>query len=164
MEKCIERLKLFLSENGVKYEIQRHREVFTAQAVAAELHEKGSHVAKVVIVWADGKKFMLVLPAPAHVDFDRAQAMLSADDVRQAREEEFGFLFPDCDLGAMPPFGNLYDIPVYLDRSLTAAPDLVFQAGSHRETMKIPTADYLRLVSPSIGDFALQTRAAPAAA
>ena len=164
MATCLERLKFFLDENGVKYEIQHHREVFTSQAVANELHEKGAHVAKVVIVWAAGKLVMLVLPAPTHVDFERVKAMLGTEHVRRAHEVEFKSVFPDCDVGAMPPFGNFYHLPVYIDHVLVEEPYLVFQAGSHRETMKVATTDYLRLVKPTPGDFALHARPVPATA
>lgn len=164
MMTCIERLGSFFDDYGVKYEVQEHRDVFTMQEVAAELHEKGAHVAKVVIAWAEGKLIMLVLPAPAHVDFDRVKDMLGTKHVRPAREDEFKFLFPDCDVGAMPPFGNLYTIPVYIHRLLTEEPYLIFQAGSHRETMRMATTDYVRLAAPTVGDFVLHTEAAGAAA
>jgi Ala-tRNA(Pro) deacylase len=83
--------------------------------------------------------------------------------VRREREEEFKYLFPDCDVGAMPPFGNLYNVPVYLDRSLAEEPYMVFQAGSHHDTMRIAMADYLRLASPTVGDFTLRQRDAEVA-
>jgi Ala-tRNA(Pro) deacylase len=98
---------------------------------------------------------MLVLPAPALVDLDRVKAMLHANEVRRAREAEFANIFADCDVGAMPPLGHLYKVPIYLDRSLVDQPYLVFQAGSHRTTMKIAMSDYVRLAGPVIGDFAL---------
>jgi Ala-tRNA(Pro) deacylase len=164
MMTCIERLRSFFDEYGVKYEVQEHRDVFTMQEVAAEVHEKGAHVAKVVIAWAEGKLIMLVLPAPAHADFDKIKDMLGVAQARPAREDEFKFLFPDCDIGAMPPFGNLYAIPVYVHRSLTEEPYLVFQAGSHRKTMKIAMKDYLRLASPTAGDFIVHAQPAGAAA
>jgi Ala-tRNA(Pro) deacylase len=153
MTTCMERLKEFLHENGVLFEVQQHREVFSTQAVAAELHEKGAHVAKVVIARADGRIVMLVLPAPARVDFERAAEALGAHYVRPAREDEFKSLFPDCQVGAMPPFGNLYGVAVYLDQSLTLMPALVFQGGSHRDTLRIALADYLRLAKPKVVAF-----------
>lgn len=162
MEKCLERLKFLLSENGIKYETQHHQEVYTTQEVAAELKEKGRHVAKVFIALADGKVTMLVLPAFGRVDFDRAKELLGAKFVRRAQEDEFKHVFPDCEVGAMPPFGNLYNVPVYLDRSLASMPYLVFQAGSHRDSMKIAMSDYLRAASPVVGDFI--QRAEPAGA
>ena len=161
METCIDRLKQYLTDNAVYYEVQSHRQVFTIQEVAAELHESGEHVAKVFIARADGQLVMLVLPAPHHVDFERAAKALGVHSVQRAREAEFAYLFPDCDVGAMPPFGNLYKLPVYLDCTLAEQPVLVFQAGSHRATMKIAMADYFRLASPTIADFAHQPEPAP---
>ena len=160
METCIDRLEQYFTENRVTYEVEEHRQAFTIQEVAATLHEKGSHVAKVFIARTDGQLIMLVLPAPAHVDFDRVKAMLGAETVQRAREVEFAHLFPDCDVGAMPPFGNFYNVPVYIDRWLATQPAIVFQAGSHRETMKIAMSDYLRLTLPTIGDFAQQAEPA----
>jgi Ala-tRNA(Pro) deacylase len=154
METCLDRLEQYLIENRIYYEVQEHRSAFTMQEVAAALHERGSRVAKVLIARADGQLIMLVLPAPLLVDFDRAGEMLGCKQLQLVREREFARLFPDCDVGAMPPFGNFYDMPVYLDDSLAEQPYLVFQAGTHQETMKIAMSDYLLLVDPKIGDFA----------
>ena len=96
---------------------------------------------------------MLVLPAPAQVDLDKVRALLKAKEARRAREYEFAQLFADCDVGAMPPFGNVYQVPVYIDRSLVEEPYIVFQAGTHHTTMKSAMSDYHRLVNPLIGDF-----------
>ena len=155
METSLDRLEQYLIENRVYYEVQEHRQAFTIQEVAAALHEKGLHVAKVFIAWADGQLVMLVLPAPALVDLDRVREMLGATDVRRAREAEFAQRFSDCDVGAMPPLGNLYHVPVYLDCTLADQPTIVFQAGSHRTTLKIAMSDYWRLAQPKVGDFAL---------
>lgn len=155
METCLNRLEQCFIENRVYYEVQEHRQAFTIQEVAAILHEKGLHVAKVFIAWADGQLIMLVLPAPAQVDLDRVRDLLGAVDVRRAHEAEFARAFPDCDVGAMPPFGHLYKVPVYLDCTLADERYLVFQAGSHRTTMKIAMSDYWRLAKPKIGDFAI---------
>jgi Ala-tRNA(Pro) deacylase len=125
------------------------------QEVAASLHEKGEHVAKVFIAAVDDRPVMLVLPAPALVDLDRVRVMHNATEARRAREYEFAQLFADCDVGAMPPFGHFYQVPVYLDRSLADAPYIVFQAGSHHTTMKIAMSDYRRLANPQVGEFAL---------
>lgn len=154
MERCLERLRQYLNEHGVKYEVQHHREVYTIQEVAAEVGEKGHHVAKVFIAHADDKPIMLVLAAPDHVDYQRVKDYLGAEHVERAREEEFKRLFPDCDVGAMPPFGNLYHIPVYLERGLSNIPYIVFQAGSHSDTIKMAMEDYLRLAAPKITRFA----------
>ena len=156
METCIDKLEQYFAENRIYYEIQEHRTTFTIQEVAGVLHEKGAHVAKVFIARADNKLVMLVLPAHLKVDFDQARKLIGAYDVQRAREIEFVHLFPDCDVGAMPPFGNFYNVPVYVDQMLAMQPFIVFQAGSHRETMKIATSDYLRLVEPTVGEFAMQ--------
>jgi Ala-tRNA(Pro) deacylase len=164
METCLDRLEQYLIENRVYYEVQEHRPAFTIQEVAAALHEKGLHVAKVFIAWADGQLIMLVLPASALVDLERIRVMVGAAEVRRAREAEFAQRFSDCAVGAMPPLGNLYHVPVYLDCTLADQPTLIFQAGSHRTTLKIAMTDYWRLVQPKVGDFALMHTAQPAGA
>lgn len=156
METCIDKLEQYFAEKRIYYEIQEHRTAFTIQEVAALLHERGIHVAKVFIARADEKLVMLVLPSIYKVDFDRVREVIGAKTVRRAKEVEFAHLFPDCDVGAMPPFGNMYDLPVYVDQTLALQPFVVFQAGSHRETMKIATSDFLRLVEPTIGEFAVR--------
>ena len=153
MEACVDRLKQYLTDQHVYFEVQEHRQVYTMQEVAAVLHEKGEHVAKVFIASADGKPAMLVLPAPAQVDLDKVRALLKAKEARRAREYEFAQLFADCDVGAMPPFGNLYHVPVILDRSLADEAYIVFQAGTHHTTIKLAMSDYQRLVNPLMGDF-----------
>ena len=155
MEACDDRLKQYLTDQHVYFEVQEHRQVYTMQEVAAALHEKGEHVAKVFIAAVDGKPVMLVLPAPMQVDLDKVRALLKAKEARRAREFEFAQLFADCDVGAMPPFGHFYQVPVYIDRSLVDEPYIVFQAGTHHTTMKIAMTDYQRLANPFIGDFIL---------
>ena len=148
-----ERLETYLREQGVGWEVTPHVEAYTAQEVAAAEHVPGRQVAKVVIADVDGKQVMLVLPAPARVDLVRLRTTLRAKTVRLAREEDFASVFPDCEVGAMPPFGHLYQLPTYLDRSLSEQPRLIFNAGTHRETMTVAAADYLRLVKPTVIDF-----------
>jgi Ala-tRNA(Pro) deacylase len=155
MEACVNRLRQYLTDNHVYFEVQEHRSVYTTQEVAAALHEKGEHVAKVFIAAVDDRPVMLVLPAPALVDLDKVRITLNAQEARRAREFEFAQLFADCDVGAMPPFGNLYQVPVYLDRSLVEASYIVFQAGTHHTTMTIAMSDYLRLAGPVVGNFIL---------
>ena len=156
MEACVNRLKQYLTDQHVYFEVQEHRQVYTIQEVAAALHEKGEHVAKVFIASVDGQPVMLVLPAPAQVDLDKVRSLLKAKDARRAREFEFAQLFGDCDVGTMPPFGNLYRVPVYLDRWLVDESYIVFQAGTHHTTMKVAMSDYQQLVKPVIGDFSLR--------
>ena len=154
--KCRERMEKYLRENGVGFEVLTHSQAFTMQEVAAALHVPGDQVAKVVIVCAGDQMAMLVLPAPYRLNIDQARALLGVEDARLAKEKEFADLFPDCATGAMPPFGNLYDIPVYVDQTLAAVPDIIFRIGTHRETMKIAYADFDRLVQPTVGEFAWQ--------
>ena len=148
--KCRERMENYLRENGVVFEVETHDQAFTMQEVAAALHVPGNQVAKVVIVCADKEKVMLVLPAPYRMNVDLVRDMVDAKKVRLAKEEEFADLFPDCATGAMPPFGNLYGVPVYVDRSMSEEPDMVFRIGTHRETMKIAYADFVRLAQPVV--------------
>ena len=154
--KCRERMEKYLRENGVGFEVKTHEQAFTMQEVAAALHVPGNQVAKVVIVCADKEKVMLVLPAPYRMNVDLVRDMVGANKVRLAKEEEFADLFPDCATGAMPPFGNLYGVPFYVDRSMAEEPDMVFRIGTHRETMKITYADFIRLAQPVVGDFSWQ--------
>ena len=154
--KCRERMEKYLRENGVGFEVKTHEQAFTMQEVAAALHVPGNQVAKVVIVCADKDKVMLVLPAPYRMNVDLVRDLVGAKTIRLAKEEEFVDLFPDCATGAMPPFGNLYGVPVYVDRSMAEEPDVVFRIGTHRETMKIAYADFERLAQPVVGDFSWQ--------
>lgn len=143
-----ERVREYLEEHGVTFERHRHDRAVTAQEVAAAEHESGWHVAKPVLVEAGRRLAMFVLPAPMLLDLDRAAAALGVDDAKLAEEATFAKHFPDCETGAEPPFGNLYDVSVYVDESLMTAQRLVFAAGSHTETMTISLGDYLRLVEP----------------
>jgi Ala-tRNA(Pro) deacylase len=154
MAECRERLESYLNENNAPFQVQRHALAYTAQEVAASEHVPGKMVAKVVIVIADGRMAMIVLPAPYTVDTGRAAWVLKAKEVRLAREDEFRDAFPDCEVGAMPPFGNLYDVPVYVDKALAEDETIVFRAGSHTETMSVKYADFHRLVQPKVGEFA----------
>ena len=154
--KCRERLEQYLRENGVGFEVMTHSQAFTAQEMAAALHVPGHQVAKVVIVEADGQPAMLVLPAPYRLNIEKVRTLLGVKQARLAKEDEFTDLFPDCATGAMPPFGNLYDVPVYVDKSLTKESHIVFRVGSHRETVKLAYADYSRLAQPKVGEFTWQ--------
>lgn len=150
---CKDRIEEILKENGIPYEILTHPEIYTMQETAAALHVSGKQVAKTVIIKANGNMVMLVIPAPNRLNFEKVRAMLDADRVVLAKESEFSALFPDCLPGAMPPFGHLYQIPVYVDESLAEQPDIVFRIGTHRHSMKIAYASYTRLVNPIQGQF-----------
>jgi Ala-tRNA(Pro) deacylase len=148
-----ERLEAYLRERGVAFQSATHPQVFTAQEVAAVERVPGRRFAKVVMVKADERLVMLVLPAPARVDISRLGQVLGAKEVRLAPETEFAHVFPDCEVGAMPPFGHLYQVPVYVDRSLAAAGDIVFRAGTHRDTLQMAFDDYMRLAQPTPAEF-----------
>ena len=151
---CQERLEQYLRDNGVSFEVMAHQQAFTMPEVAAALHVPGRQVAKVVVVKADGKTVMLVVPASHRLNFPQVRALLGAGKVSLAREDEFADLFPDCATGAMPPFGHLYDVPVYVDEALAEERDIVFRVGTHRHTMKVAYADFARLAQPTVGQFA----------
>ena len=151
----LRRLKEYLEKNQVSFEVGYHQRVYTAQEIAAAEHVRGRELAKVVMVKADGKMVMLVLPASFRVDMEKLKGILKSKKVEKAKEEEFQDLFADCEVGAMPPFGNLYNLDVWVDQVLTEDKDIVFNAGSHVETLKIKYSDYARLVNPKVGQFSV---------
>lgn len=146
----LSKLTDYLDENGKKYIVMKHSEAFTAQEVAASAHIPGKDMVKTVMVKADGDIKMVVLPSTHDVDFDSVKDALEADEVELASEEEFEALFPDCELGAMPPFGNLYDIDTLVAESLTEDSVIAFNAGTHKEVVKMAYSDYEELVKPQI--------------
>ncbi len=148
------RLKDFLDENNIKYVTMVHSKAYTAQEIAAILHVPGKMFAKSVIVKADGNYIMAVLPATHRINMDLLKQVARAKEINLATEEEFESLFPKCEIGAMPPFGNLYDLPTYVDSSLTKDEDICFNATTHSEVIKMKYADYERLAQPIIGTFA----------
>jgi Ala-tRNA(Pro) deacylase len=150
---CKDRLEAYLREKQVPFEVRHHPRAITAQEVAASEHVPGKMLAKTVMVLADGKMVMLALPAPYQVDMDKAGKVLGVE-VRLAHEEEFENTFPDCEVGAMPPFGNLYEVPVYVEVALAEDETIVFRAGTHTDTMSVSYADFERLVEPTIAEFA----------
>jgi Ala-tRNA(Pro) deacylase len=152
---CFQRITSYLRHHHVEYEVQRHSPAFTAQDVAATEHLPGDQMAKVVMVVADGKLTMLVVPASRRVDEERAALALNAKEVRLAGEGEFTSTFLDCDVGAMPPFGNLYGVPVYVDSELADEKTITFQAGTHTRTITLKYADFESLVGPMVADLAL---------
>jgi Ala-tRNA(Pro) deacylase len=148
-------MEQYLHDNGVAYEVLAHAQAYTMPEVAAALHITGKQVAKTVIVKAGGSFAMVVVPSPARVDFAKVSAAVGEGEVRLAHEGEFADLFPDCAVGAMPPFGNLYEVPVYVDSALAEQESIVFRVGSHRHTMKVAYNDFAALVEPQVGDFVL---------
>jgi Ala-tRNA(Pro) deacylase len=144
----VKKLKSFLDEQKVKYVSISHSLAYTAQEIAAKAHIHGKELAKTLIVRIDGETAMAVLPANARLDRKKLQQALGARTVELAEEREFKDLFPECALGAMPPFGNLYGMAVYVDTSLTADEQIAFNAGSHTELIQLSYDDFQRLVKP----------------
>jgi Ala-tRNA(Pro) deacylase len=141
------KLMEYLDARKIPYEVLTHPKAFTSQGVAASMHVSGRDFAKAVILRTDaGRLIMLVVPGPRHVNLDLVKEVLGAKEVALAREDEFAPLFPGCEPGAEPPFGNLYDLPVYVDESLRRDPEIIFNAGTHVETIRMKYADFERAV------------------
>jgi Ala-tRNA(Pro) deacylase len=151
--RCKQRIEIYLHEHEIHFEVQTHPLAYTAQDVAASERVPGRMVAKVVMVTADGRMVMLAVPAHERVNLSEVAHLLGASDVRMAEEREFAPFFQDCEVGAMPPFGNLYGLEVCVDRTLAEQPTIYFNAGSHTETISIAYDDYARLVNPILGSF-----------
>ena len=147
------RLKEYLEMTGKPYQIHSHVETFTAQGLAAVEHVPGQEVVKVVVLTGGERYFMAALPAPRKVDLVRFAVVVKVPNVRLATELEFQNLFPGCETGGMPPFGNLYGLDVFLDQALMDDAEIVFQACTHRESIRMKMADYLDLVRPKVADF-----------
>lgn len=144
------KLKEFLDSNQVRYVTISHSAAYTAQEIAAAVHMPGREMAKTVIIKADGKMAMVILPATDHVNFDLLKEALGVGKVELAGELEFKDRFPDCDVGAMPPFGNLYSLEVYVSEALAEDERIGFNAGSHLEIVQMDYKDFERLVKPQI--------------
>lgn len=145
-----QQLKSFLDNNHVKYRIISHSPEYTAQEIAASAHIPGKELAKTVIVKVDGEFAMAVLPASMHVSLASLKSAAGVGDTELASEDEFESLFPDCELGAMPPFGNLYDMPVFVAKQLAEDDEIAFNAGSHTELVQLAFSDFDKLVHPKI--------------
>ncbi|MCI0531540.1 MAG: YbaK/EbsC family protein [candidate division Zixibacteria bacterium] len=144
----VKKLKEFLDGHNVKYVVISHSRAVTAQEVAASAHISGKEMAKTVMVKLDGKMAMAVLPASGRVNLDLLREASGAKETDLAAELEFRELFHECEPGAMPPFGNLYGMPVYVSESLTKNEEIAFNAGSHTELIKLSYKDFERLVKP----------------
>jgi Ala-tRNA(Pro) deacylase len=144
----IHRLKTFLDGHHVKYVTISHSPAFTAQEIAALAHVSGKELAKTVIVKMDDRMAMAVLPAACQVDFEALKRCAGAKRVALASEQEFQTLFPECEVGAMPPFGNLYGMDVFAASELAEHKDMAFTAGSHTELIRLPYKDFVELVKP----------------
>ena len=150
------KLKEFLENRHTRYVAIAHIPAYTAQEIAARAHIPGQELAKTVIIKVDGKMAMAVLPANFKVDFDRLKQALATDNVELAREEEFKYLFPECEIGAMPPFGNLFGMETYVAECLARNEHIAFNAGTHRELFRLPYKEYEELIQPKIINFTVQ--------
>jgi Ala-tRNA(Pro) deacylase len=146
-----------LNDNKVGYEILHHPEAVTAQRIAQAEHVKGRHHAKVVMIKSGEQHVMTVLPADHQIDLEKV-AKAVGKPVSLDTEQEFKSLFPDCAIGAMPPFGNLYGLPTYVDRSLAAQDYIVFEAGTHSDAIKLSYRDYEKIVKPQVEDLAIKVQ------
>ncbi len=146
------RLKDYLDTEGVRYSTIIHSAAFTMQEVASLTHIPGRDIAKTVIVFADDQLMMAVVPASRHVSLSRLKEAVGASTVTLASEADFRAAFPDCEVGAMPAFGRMYGLPVYVDATLLGQ-EMIFNAGTHRELIRMSWIDYERLVKPVISSF-----------
>ena len=146
----------YLQNSGVRYQMSEHLPVYSAQGLAAAEHESGKFVAKPVIVKADGRFLMCVLQANGRIDLEKLRSQLDANSVALADEQDFEGLFPGCELGAEPPFGNLFNLPTMMDRTLEKDDHILFQAGTHAKAARLNMADYHNLVHPRVLDLRLQ--------
>ncbi len=151
----VKKLKDFLDKNRIKYVAIKHSMAYTAQEVALSAHIPGKEIAKTVILKKDGKIAMAVLPASRKIDFDLLKKETGAKSIELATEKEFKDLFTNCDVGAMPPFGNLYDMEVFVAKTLTEDDEIAFNAGTHTELIRMSYKDFERLVEPKILSFSL---------
>jgi Ala-tRNA(Pro) deacylase len=146
----LRRLKEVLDQAKVSYEVYNHPQAFTAQEIAARQHMSGREMAKVVILKADGAYAMAVVPASRLVSLEKAREAIGAQRVSLATEAEFASLFPECEIGAMPPFGNLFGLPVYVDPALEEDESIFFNAGNHVQTVRLKYRDFKELVKPKV--------------
>jgi Ala-tRNA(Pro) deacylase len=149
----VKKLIEFLREKKIGYSSITHPTQYTAQEIAAAAHVPGKELAKTVIVKLDGKMAMAVLPAAYKVDFDVLKEASGATKVELAHEEEFQSVFPECEVGAMPPFGNLYGMDVYVAKVLSEDDEIAFNAGTHTELIKLAYSDFEKAVKPKVVGF-----------
>lgn len=152
------RLKEFLNQNQVKYVVIQHSLAYTSQEIAASAHIKGKDLAKTVLIKINGEMAMAVLPASNMVDFEILKKQLGKENIRLANEQEFLDKFPECEVGAMPPFGNLYEMDVYAAEVLSKDEEIAFNAGTHTELIQMSYQDFERLVKPKKIKFSYPTK------
>ncbi|HHE08046.1 MAG TPA: YbaK/EbsC family protein [Chlorobaculum parvum] len=148
----IRTLREFLDNHHIKYFVFSHSPAYTAQDIAESAHVPGKEMVKTVMVSIGDEMAMALLPASRKLDFDKLRALCGVEEVALVEETEFGDLFPESEIGAMPPFGNLYGMKVYADEELDDDFDIAFNAGAHTELLRMAWSDYKRLVNPVLGD------------
>ena len=153
----VEKVKEYLDQANIQYQVIEHKRAYTAQEIAANANIPGQQFAKTVMIRVDGKMAMAVIPAPQRVNFESLKKQLGAKEIRLATEHEFKDLFPDCEVGAMPPFGHLYDMPVYVADDLEKEIVIAFCGGSHSELVQLNYHDFAKLVKPRVLNFTWQT-------
>ena len=146
----VKKLKEFLDGHNIKYVCISHSPAYTSQEIAASAHISGKQLAKTVIAKVNGGMAMVVVPAHEHVNFSELKKATGVANADLASESEFKGKFPECEVGAMPPFGNLYDMPVYVSNELTKMGTITFNSGSHSELIQLSYDDFARLVNPKI--------------
>lgn len=146
----VQKLKEFLTQNKVKFTAIDHPVAYATREISHVSHIPEYQFAKIVMVYAGKKLIMVVVPSSNAIDFQALRKSLKVNDVTLASEKDFSKLFPDCELGAMPPFGNLYNMDVYVDASLTHNIEIVFNSGTHTELVKIAYKDFAKLVNPKV--------------
>ena len=151
----IRKLREFLDSHAVRYFVVSHSPAYTAQEIAAAAHVPGKELAKTVMVTLDGKMAMVVLPASRQLDFELLRQLTASREVELASEKEFANLFPECEIGAMPPFGNLYGIDVYVSEELEDDDEIAFNAGAHTELLRLSYENYKKLVHPKVAKLSL---------
>lgn len=157
----VQKLKAFLDEHETRYVVIQHSPGYSAQEVAAFAHIPGKELAKTVMVKLDKRMAMAVVPASHRVDLERLREAAGASEIALSTETEFRGLFPSCDLGAMPPFGNLWNMPVYVSSALAEDVEIAFSAGSHAEVVRLAYEDFDRLVGPTVAAFSTKTLPGP---
>lgn len=146
----LKKLKEILDQAKVSYEVHTHPSAYTAQEIAASQHIPGREMAKVVVLKIDGSLAMAVVPGSRLVSFETAKAALGCGEIALATEDEFASRFPECEIGAMPPFGNLFGLSVYVDPALEQDEHIFFNAGNHQQTVKLRYTDFKALVKPRV--------------
>ena len=157
----VRKLKAYLDEANIRYLTIGHSSAYTSQEIAALAHVSGKEFAKTVMIKIDGELAMAVLPASSQIDFESIKKIFETRDVSLATEAEFKDRFPDCEVGAMPPFGNLYGMSVYVADSLAEHKEIAFSAGSHTEVIILDYKDYRRIVKPRVFKFLWKTKSFP---